>query len=112
MSHESRIMSFEERAGVLARDFCYPNYRTVDFDDAFDEALNRTTEVLGELESVEVSKQLKDQAAFCVGQYFLDGLKTLAREQVADYFASTSTISNTRPYIVLSRAAHSGGRNG
>ncbi|MCA9324002.1 hypothetical protein KC992_02775 [Candidatus Saccharibacteria bacterium] len=86
MSHESRVTSHEILAAELARGFVYPNYRTIDFDDAFDSALERTTDVLVELDQVDVDFGLKQQAAFCVGQYYLDSLRDVVSEHAAEYF--------------------------
>lgn len=83
MSQESRVKSYV-RSAKLADALEYPNYRTVDFDDAYDLAVDRTLDVLIDLENVDVSDALKDQAASFIGQYYLERLAFVETERIAD----------------------------
>jgi hypothetical protein len=59
-----------------------PVFVTVDSDDVRDAADRTMSNVLYELDSVpDISQSLKEQAAFCVGQYLIDGLSQLDRER-------------------------------
>ena len=102
MSHESRVTSHEVRTAELASEFSYINFRTIDFDDAFDLALAMTHEVLCELEEVEVTNDLKEQAAFCVGQYFLDGLALLETQNIA-HDLSCVVGQVPKPFLIMVR---------
>ena len=100
MSQESRVKSHESKAAELASGFRYINYRTIDFDDAFGLALGKTQEVLDELVAVNVTDQLKEQAAFCVGQYFLDELAVVETKKIADDLSGVVSALG-RPLIVM-----------
>ncbi|MCA9328709.1 hypothetical protein KC959_02985 [Candidatus Saccharibacteria bacterium] len=102
MSQESVVSSHEGRAAELASGFSYINYRTIDFDDAFDLALEESVAVLKELESVDVTDTLKDQAAFCVGQYFLDALADCETRVIANDLKSVLD-QLPKPYILMVR---------
>ena len=108
MSQESRVMSHEDRAMELASAFLYKNFWTFDFDDAVDVAIDRVEGVLNDLDNVDVTPYLKDQAAFCVGQYFLDELAVLETENIA---AGIQELINElpKPYLAMVQIPNSSG---
>lgn len=108
MSHESRVMSHEQRAIELAEGFAYVKFRTIDFEDAVDVAIDKMEGVLTELVEIDVTAELKDQAAFCVGQYFLEGLAHVETDNIVGNLADTvSVVFGGKPYLVMASVPNS-----
>lgn len=65
-------------------DMSVPNYRTIDSEDALGACFDYAVELFAELDLVDVSVELKEQAAHVVSQDFLDGLAFAETQKIAN----------------------------
>lgn len=82
-------------------DFLVPQYRTVDVDDALDDAYDHAVAVMNELEPVTVlTEDQKKFAAEYIGQRFLD---QIAYEETTKLLKGLTQVVDglAKPYLVM-----------
>lgn len=79
-----------------------PNYRTIDSEDAVDASFAPMLDTFVELIPVDVSLELKTQAAHYVGQDFLRKLAHLETERIARDFAAITEEAG-KPLLVMAK---------